>query len=358
MNYDKIARIKAAMMDEKSCTLMDARLEFMHKRDEYQFYKNVDAVTDVEWKCERLKNFLSGQKGEGIIIFGCGHDGRESKRTLDLCHVPVDFFCDSDMSKVGTEVEGIKVIHVDEVIERYSNYSVVLGSRMYYQEMKQILLSKGFPQEQIADEPGLFQAVIGWQYFDVYAPTENEVFVDAGAYNGDTVMDFVKWAGGNYRKIVALEPFAKMCNQVKEQCEKNKMEAVQIIEAAAWNDNEELFLAESDFGGTRVESTGKIGIKGIKIDSIAIGEPVTFLKMDIEGSELKALEGAKNTIKKYKPRLAVCIYHKPEDIVEIPTYILELVPEYKFYIRHYTSNLCETVLYAAVEKQDIDCNKE
>ena len=70
--------------------------------------------------------------------------------------------------------------------------------------------------------------------------------------------------------------------------------------------------------------------------------------MDIEGSELKALEGMKQTIKKYKPKLAICIYHKFEDLWELPLYIKKLVPEYQLYIRNYTSYLDEIVLYAAI----------
>ncbi len=68
--------------------------------------------------------------------------------------------------------------------------------------------------------------------------------------------------------------------------------------------------------------------------------------MDIEGLELSALQGAKESIKKYKPNLAICIYHKNSDIVDIPKFIIDLNLGYKLYIRHYSMCTEETVLYA------------
>lgn len=88
-------------------------------------------------------------------------------------------------------------------------------------------------------------------------------------------------------------------------------------------------------------------IEVVSLDSV-IQEKVTFIKMDIEGSEIKALQGSRNLIQTYRPKLAISIYHKWEDLVDIPTYIHELVPEYKFYIRHYFYSPAETVLYATV----------
>ncbi len=89
-------------------------------------------------------------------------------------------------------------------------------------------------------------------------------------------------------------------------------------------------------------------VQGVNIDSVINQEKVTFIKMDVEGSELGALKGAEKTIRINKPRLAICIYHKKMDLLEIASYLLKVVPEYNFYIRQYWSNMWETVLYAYV----------
>ena len=82
------------------------------------------------------------------------------------------------------------------------------------------------------------------------------------------------------------------------------------------------------------------------IDHVLNGERADFIKMDIEGAELSALKGAYHTIKKDMPFLAICIYHKSEDFYEIPLWLHENFPEYKFDCRHYSRSFAETVLYA------------
>lgn len=71
--------------------------------------------------------------------------------------------------------------------------------------------------------------------------------------------------------------------------------------------------------------------------------------MDIEGAELDTLRGAAQTIKKYKPKLAICIYHRVLDFYEIPMFLKSLVPDYKFKVRQHEPGFCETVLYAYVD---------
>ena len=122
---------------------------------------------------------------------------------------------------------------------------------------------------------------------------------------------------------------------------------VNIIYKAAWDKNETLL-----FGGEAKAfeiNGGDIAVSGARIDDIVGEEKVTFIKMDIERSEYQALRGAENAIKRNKPKLAICIYHKPNDILMIPNLIEEMVPEYKFAIRHYCSGWIETVLYAWVQ---------
>lgn len=99
-------------------------------------------------------------------------------------------------------------------------------------------------------------------------------------------------------------------------------------------------------------TSSRIGAGGdienlVKIDD-EITEYVTFIKMDVEGAELESLKGATSILIKDKPRLAICIYHKKEDLSEIPQYLLSVVPEYRFVVRHYNAKPWETVLYAYV----------
>lgn len=345
---EKIFRIKERLQDEQSEMLFDARLHYSITQDKWQLYKAVGLLERV-WHCPMLEEFIQQSAGKGIVIWGCGHDGREAKRTLDVCGFHLDYFCDSNSKVVGTKIDGVAVISVEEMLERCKDYSVIIGSSKYKDEMYEVLSKHGFPSNNIlCIGYGHLQAHTGKrQYFDVFEPEENEVFIDAGSYDGGTILDFVQWAEGSYRKIIALEPLSDMCKGIEIMCRERNLHHIELYEAAAWNKEEKLFFTE-DLTGSKVEEEGKITIKGMAIDDIVGQDRVTFIKMDIEGSELKALEGAKAVIQRDHPKLAISLYHKPEDIVELPAYILELVPEYRFYIRHYCSDVCETVLYAVI----------
>lgn len=95
-----------------------------------------------------------------------------------------------------------------------------------------------------------------------------------------------------------------------------------------------------------VSCDGEVQIETLQLDEVLGDRDVTFLKMDIEGAEKEALLGARKTIKRCRPKLAISVYHKPEDIWELPELILDIYPDYELYIRHYSLRDAETVLYA------------
>ena len=192
--------------------------------------------------------------------------------------------------------------------------------------------------------------VVRPQYFqkDILSPVEDEVFVDGGAFQGDTVDSFVKnFAGGGYKRIYSWEPDEFNLKTLRKKQEKYKN--LTVLPYGLWSGKTELYLDQMGNSNSTVTTEAGEGTRSLKVDSIddlCSGDKVTFIKMDIEGSELEALKGAKNVIMRDKPRLAISIYHKPEDLYEIPFWIRSVMPEYKLYVRQHSRSWTETVLYA------------
>lgn len=186
------------------------------------------------------------------------------------------------------------------------------------------------------------------QYFDMFEPVDDEIIIDAGAYDGTTALDFLKWGKGKVKHIYSFEldpvNIPKCQKNLKDSADK-----VTLINKGTWDKDETIFINAHGTTGTSVVTKGSDKAFLTSIDSVVKDEAVTFIKMDVEGAELKSLMGAQNTIKRNRPRLAICVYHRPEDLYQIPEYILSLVPEYRFYLRHYGSNQWETILYAFCE---------
>jgi hypothetical protein len=126
------------------------------------------------------------------------------------------------------------------------------------------------------------------------------------------------------------------------------VDKIYICDAALYDFNGELTFDASGTPGSCITANGNSTVKALRLDDYVFEFPPTFIKLDIEGSEMNALVGAKNTILKHKPKLAVCVYHKPTDLWEIPLFLKKLVPEYTIHLRHHSDFLNETVCYAAV----------
>lgn len=107
------------------------------------------------------------------------------------------------------------------------------------------------------------------------------------------------------------------------------------------------FSANEQVGyASKISEHGGIEVEADSIDNVLSGNKVTYIKLDVEGAEIETLKGAIETIRAQKPKMAISIYHKPEDIIEIPLFMEKLDMDYKYYIRHYQTRYAETVLYA------------
>lgn len=168
-------------------------------------------------------------------------------------------------------------------------------------------------------------------YEDVLPLLDDEFIVDLGAYDGDTIREFLTVTEGKYKKIIALEPDEKNFRKLERKTE--GLDNLVRLNMGAWDKEETLYFAKKSGRNSRLEDGG-IPVQFNSVDNIADGE-VTFIKMDIEGAELKALDGAKETVAKYRPKLYVCAYHRNEDMFVLPFKIKELYEGYKIYFRQH-----------------------
>lgn len=160
----------------------------------------------------------------------------------------------------------------------------------------------------------------------------NEDYIDLGAYRGDTVDEFLKYSGGSYNSITALEPDNKTYKKLLEHC--GGLERFTAINAAVWSGDGEIFFDKKGGRMSAVSDTG-VKIKAVSVDSLFSGKAVSYIKADVEGCEYEMLLGAQDTIRRYKPKLNIALYHRGEDIFKLPLMIKSLRPDYKLYLRHH-----------------------
>ena len=187
------------------------------------------------------------------------------------------------------------------------------------------------------------------QYFDmsILRLGQDEVFVDLGAYIGDTVDSFVKHvknAGGSYTHMYAFEPDQGTFQELKKHTA--HYENITYVNKGAYHENTVLrFSSDTGMQTSAFNVNGDIEVSVCSLDE-EIKSKVTFIKADIEGCEMHAIKGAENLIRQYKPTIAFCIYHRKDDIFNIPLYLHKLNNGYKFYMRHYSEIPVESVVYA------------
>ena len=180
------------------------------------------------------------------------------------------------------------------------------------------------------------------QYFEKFlGDLKGSIFVDCGGFDGDTTEEFCK-RYPEYKKVFLFEPSQKNIESAKKRLK--EIRDINIIKLGVSDESGILSFNPNSGSASSISEDGSDFINVTTLDEF-IQEPVSFIKMDLEGWELPALKGASNQIEDNSPILAISVYHSISDFWKIPEFILDKNGKYNIYLRHYTEGWSETVMY-------------
>lgn len=331
---------------------------------------------------------------DGVVLVGAGFHGQIALDYLREQGTAVSCFADNNPKKQGTKCHGVPVISLEELASRKPSQTLITARHAVRPVSKQLnelgiahlSFDAYFVQQQFerlqavrskfSDERSkhvfdhLLLAMLtgdlgycrevaeGNQYLALPAFINDSggYYVDAGAYVGDSIERFIWAHNGVFQKIYAFEPGERQMTALKKRMKRLEEEwaldadSYVCVQAGLGDKEEEktLFTPPGALIGSTFSNDAACEGPRLKITTLDIslkGERISALKSDIEGMEMPMLRGAAELIETHKPRLALSIYHKPEDLYLIAEYIHSLVPEYRMAVRHHAPSLIDTVLY-------------
>lgn len=350
-------KVFAHLNDEISKKIFEARMQYASTGD-------VGYITGIESKYRNLNSDMQVyvekiQKGSHCLIYGAGVAGHYLAGRFKRFGVIVDCFIDPDESKGPVdETTGIKVITEKELAANKALYSGKTFVVSYPVKPVAHEVRKRLIEEIGIDEKNICMGIFDWrnnqgQYFDYFAPNDNEVFVDCGCFDGATCYNFAGWCGHKgFEHIYSFEADPENYKKSKKLLE--PLGKCELFNYGISDVNKKVYFSSEAFETSCIISReeaekrnfeGVTEIETVALDDILKGKRVTFIKMDIEGAEYEALLGARQLIKENRPRMAISVYHKFEDFVTLANLVLEMHPDYMIAFRHYGFDELETIMY-------------
>ena len=357
---------------------------------------------DVDSKVKQMMPFSSKMEKDfsrGIAIYGAGFLGTWAVSYLQSLGAKVSHLIDRDTKKTGTTVHGIPVILPSDP-KVLSAPSIFIAARHAVKEVEEAMAGRDYrllsfdgyyvvknykklkfvrdtffnDKKSLGTYNAIMMAMLSGSvesclavmekdmYFALpeFSGTFDEIFVDAGAFVGDTMERFIWENMGTFRHLYAFEPgrgqFLALERRVSRlidewAIDKDRITVVRAGLAAENGSRGFSFLYDMPLRHGLTTENGDNQQKDSErsevysLDSYLKGKPVTFIKADVEGMEMELLKGAQKTISRFKPKMAICVYHYPSDLIDVAEFIRSLVPEYKFVIRQHAPIFGDFVLY-------------
>lgn len=326
------AQEMAQLVNER-LTIQDIRVKGFVVDDEY-----------IENMCEVItRSYLIQNYSEYNIV--CGHIGTfyQSEQQLK------DYWKGSKRIYFFPDIFDVKATEpiTEEFYKKKKRKFESVSEALADDYSKQSL--NAFLQEKISGNyKMILPYVITPQYFFKGAPwkyKDDEILFDCGAYDGDSIRDFIDKVDG-YKKIIACEPDRNNYEHLLDNIEMNNWKHVVTYMMGVSNKCESVKFRSSGDVFSQINENGNEEISVDTIDNLSNGEGVSIIKMDIEGFELRALEGAENIIKKHRPILMISAYHKKDDIYNLFWFIRGIVGNYSYFFRCHRPHPIDAVLYA------------
>ena len=367
-----------------------------------------------------LRNAMQAHAGldvknlRSLVIVGAALEGQRLARVCVEQGIKIDAIVDDDPAKRDLVVAGLRVAPLQTLTELPKSTPVVIASHRVLRAaqrlrdlgfncvvpfaMLQVLAGDVFPAhmfyedlledlwthraqykalyERLADDWSrrVLECVIDFRRtldpvmllpvvreHDLYAPeglfkfADDEAYVDGGSYDGDTIRSFIERVHGRFDAVYAFEPdpvtFAKLKANFSDE------PRIHPIHAGLYSHGGTLRFRDDASRGAIFAADGEIEMPVTTIDDVLGKRRLTYVKMNIEGAEIDALQGGRNAIRRWRPRLALSAYHRASDLWRIPQVVLELDPDYRLYLRQHDGGIIETVLYALPSAQSASGNR-
>jgi FkbM family methyltransferase len=344
---------------------------------------------------EKLSNLINEIGNRSVIIYGAGPKGRcfYESITSDCTYNPVEVLCfvDDDITAEKKALCKKDVLTLEEAFSLYDIETPYIVATFWLETVEPKLIDKKiknifhYPEliidtvsiddlimykdeinsgyDLLIDEKSkrLYENILKVKltrklslldelydsnfYFnrENIVLSDNETYVDVGAFNGHTIEAFINTVNNSYNKIIAFEINDLNFDELKKRTE--GFTNIFLNKKALYNENTTLYFNDNIGDACSLDKNGRNEIEAVKLDNYYDMKP-TFIKMDIEGAEKEALLGAVDIIRHTKAKLAICVYHKPEDIYEIPKVIHSIREDYEFCLRQHTVGQYDTILYA------------
>ncbi len=318
-----------------------------------------------------------------ILLYGMGNGADKILAVLESRGIAVADFFASDGFVRGHSFHGKRVLSFTEAKEKYGDFVILLsfGSALpdvlanFYRMDEQMefyapdvpiageeLFDSAFYQAHLdelakarsllADEESraVFDRVVEYRltgsirplresftpeeqiWREILRPERYQSCADLGAYTGDSIRALLEYAP-DVSRIEAFEPDPRSYKKLCAYLEQSGLTFARAHHAGAWNvDTTLTFSSEGNRNSSIYGIKRGVETAMLRVDSVMNGERLDYLKIDVEGAEREALEGAADTIARWKPDIRLSLYHRSRDLFALPLYLHSICPEYRFYL--------------------------